>query len=389
MDPIFDVVIVGGGIVGLTAALALVKRDFSVAILDAQGFQFSAKPDTRVYAINQASKNLLSSLGVWEKMDAEVISPYKHMHVWDQGNQNYIDFDAKLIANSSLGCIIEERVIKEALLKVLENESNIFYFAKYKPKDIQTESSYVKISTEQKNIVARLLIIADGKDSTCRSLLHIPTFSKPYNQQAMVATVETEKAHQQTAYQIFNKEGTLAFLPLIDAKTCSIVWSTSPSQADFLMHLEELEFNAELTKAFEQKLGKVKLKSKRYQFPLSMQHTQNYVGQNWLLMGDAAHTIHPLAGLGLNIGLADVSAWIEQLDKSSNKIITNRMLNAYQRERKYEVWQVIALMQGFKTLFSNTFPPIVALRGIGLQCCNSINPIKRLFIEHAAGLRPN
>jgi 2-octaprenylphenol hydroxylase len=230
-------------------------------------------------------------------------------------------------------------------------------------------------------------MIADGANSPTRKKLDVPLTTWSYNQEALVATVSTEKPHQKTAYQVFNPDGPLAFLPLSNPNHCSIVWSTKPSRAQNLLKLNDDAFSSQLTQAFAERLGQVRLESARHQFPLQMRHVKHYVGKNWVLLGDAAHTIHPLAGLGLNVGLADISSWLHHLDSSKSKghLTSMNLLRAYQRERKFVVWQTILLMEGFKHLFSNSHRPITTLRGIGLRFCNEVSPLKRLFIQHAAG----
>jgi len=243
----------------------------------------------------------------------------------------------------------------------------------------------VSVSSDNQTWTASLLIVADGGESPTRQLLQVPVTTRPYQQQALVATVRTELPHQQTAWQRFNPDGPLAFLPLVDKQQCSIVWSTTKARAAWLADLPEDSFNEEIARAFDSPLGAVSLTSQRQQFPLIMRHAQQYTGKNWLLMGDAAHTIHPLAGLGLNLGLADVAAWIHGLDASVTKMPSRKVLSAYQRQRHYEVSKVIALMGGLKALFANSLPPIIGLRGLGLTLCNRLTPLKRLLIEQAAG----
>ena len=215
-------------------------------------------------------------------------------------------------------------------------------------------------------------------------MLNVPITTWPYHQQAIVATIGTEKPHQETAYQVFNTHGPLAFLPLTDSHQCSIVWSTSTAHAQALMVLSDDDFATELTAAFSEKLGRCAVLSRRQQFPLHMRHVERYSGTNWLIMGDAAHTIHPLAGLGLNVGLADLNAWLTNIDAAKSKRWSSKMLGAYQRQRKSAVWQTIAMMSGLKTMFSNPTRPFVTLRGLGLNACNQLSPLKRLFIEHAS-----
>ncbi|MDA9271835.1 FAD-dependent monooxygenase [bacterium] len=387
MSQLFEVIVVGGGVVGLSAAIAMKQRGFSVAVLDAGPLLVGrVTSDPRVYALNQASQCLLNDLGVWSILDKTRLSPYSHMHVWDAKNAAKIDFDARMVGCDQLGVILEESVIKQALLQQAE-ALGVVIFSNTRVCRVLSSNEDIRVfDTNNLSFQARLLIVADGAASVTRQCLDVTMTRWPYHQQAIVATVHTEKSHQKTAYQVFNPEGPLAFLPLSDEHQCSIVWSTSPLRAKELMALSGKDFSHQLANAFAKKLGEIKLLSKRYDFTLSMQHAKQYCGPHWLLMGDAAHTIHPLAGLGLNVGLADLATWIAEMDVAKNSIESNKVLGAYQRQRKYAVWQTIVLMGGLKTLFANPFPPVVALRGLGLSVCDRISPLKRLFIEHAAGL---
>jgi 2-polyprenylphenol 6-hydroxylase len=386
MNSNYDVLVVGGGIVGLTAALAMARRHYHVAVIDGGELTTNIDvPDARVFAINHASKTLFESLGVWDSIDTKRISPYTHMHVWDGVNSASIDFDARTILAPSLGAILEESVIKDALLHRIAQQSNISLYPKQQVEHVECTAEQVKLLSKDGHWVGQLLMIADGAKSPLRDLLGVELTSWPYNHHAIVATVRTEKPHQQTAYQIFNPDGPLAFLPLVDPHHCSIVWSTQPTRVEQLMSLSEEPFCQELSKAFAYRLGQAELISTRHQFPLQMRHVKQYVGHRWLLLGDAAHTIHPLAGLGLNLGLADIDQWLQLLDTHKRSIISKKLLGAYQRSRKHEVWQVILLMEGFKRFFSYTNPPLLTLRGIGLRFCNNFTPLKRLFIQHASG----
>ena len=386
MSQQFDVLVIGGGIVGLTAALAMAQRHYSVAVLDAGKLTANlSKQDLRVYAINQASQNLLEELDVWQYLDAQRVSPYSKMHVWDAANGAAIDFDSRYIAAQYLGSIIEENVLKQALLQQISTQTNIHLFPDSIVDEVHCDAEAVRVHSTNKLWQGHFLMIADGANSPTRQKLNVELTTWSYHQQAVVATVQTEKPHLQTAYQVFNADGPLALLPLVDQNQCSIVWSTNPERAQHLIDLSDDAFNEELTKAFAGKLGQVQVLSSRHQFPLQMRHVKQYSAKGWLLLGDAAHTIHPLAGLGLNLGLADVRSWMNCMDTTKGAIVTTKQLGAYQRERKHAVWQTIMMMEGFKRLFSNTFLPITGLRGLGLNLCNELTPLKRLFIEHAAG----
>lgn len=382
----FDVLIIGGGIIGLAAALGMAARHHKVAVIDAGTFNTDiVKADVRVYAINKASQALLFKLGAWQHLNQQRVAPYEKMHVWDEVNGAYIDFDSRSIASPDLGSIIEESILKEALLRQIAEQPAVTLFPKSSIDAVNVSKDGVTVTAGDILWQGQLLMIADGANSPTRQKLQVGLTTWSYQQHALVATVTTEKAHKSTAYQVFKPKGPLAFLPLADAQQCSIVWSTKPMHVADLMSLHEDEFNDELTKAFASHLGEVKLASARHQFPLQMRHVKQYVGTRWLLLGDAAHTIHPLAGLGLNVGLADVATWLKYLDAHGNSLNSTKARNSYQRERKHAVWQTILLMEGFKQLFSISHTPITSLRGLGLRACNTMNPLKRLFVEHAAG----
>ncbi|MFZ4076613.1 MAG: FAD-dependent oxidoreductase [Legionellaceae bacterium] len=385
MHESFDVMVVGGGVVGLSAALAMLQRGFSVALFDAGDLEAQDQTQGgRVYALNQASQTLLQRLGVWSRLDERQVSSYQSMYVWDALSGAKLEFDARSMAASSLGVMLNEGVLKKALL-VTADGVGLTRFSRCVITRVQPHEQGVSIFSDERAWHARLLIVADGPHSALRTLLHVPMTTWPYHQHAVVAQVQTTKPHQQTAYQVFEGKGALAFLPLVDPYQCSIVWSTSAPHASVLMKASDEQFSASLTQAFESRLGRVDVVGRRHEFPLHMRHTSSYVGPSWMLMGDAAHTLHPLAGLGLNVGLADVDAWCRLLDNRPGELNASRLLHAYQRERKYAVWQVIALMQGLKMLFTSPFSGVVATRGWGLNAVNRLTFLKKYLIAQAAG----
>ena len=380
MSSSFDVVVIGGGVVGLSAALSMHQRGYSVALFDASDDAVVS----RVYAINQASIRLFTALGIWPLIDKTRVQAYEKIHVWDATNKGAIDFDARMIGRNNLGYIMEEASIKDALWVEL-CQKGIDVFKNTRMTSVTLAEDGVNISDGCSEWQGKLMIVADGARSTMRDLLNVAVTSWSYHQEALVTTVVTEKPHLSTAYQVFHEDGPLAFLPLADGHQCSIVWSTAPTTVKTLMALSEAQFERELAHAFEETLGACKLVGNRSHFPLSMRHANVYSGRHWLLMGDAAHTIHPLTGLGLNLGLADLTSWLAFIDAANPSIFSRKILSAYQRERKYEVWKLITVIEGLKALFANSLPPVTFLRGVLLTACDHIPPLKRFFIQQAVG----
>lgn len=382
----YDVLIIGGGVVGLTAALAMAERNFMAAVIDAGPLKVKpSSAESRVYALNHASQHLLQQLGVWQHIKQHGVSPYRRMYVWDAVQGAHIDFDSRSIGTQDLGVIIEESVLKQALLEQIAQQTNIHLFPESCVEEVLSEEECIRVSNQQQTWEGQLLMVADGAHSKARKQLQVSLTDWSYDQLALVATVAVEKAHQQTAYQVFHPDGPLAFLPLSNPHECSIVWSMDSKLAKKLRDHSDEALNELLTQAFEHKLGQVKIISPSHQFPLHMRHVKQYAGSRWMLLGDAAHTIHPLAGLGLNVGLADITSWLRCLDRAQNRLLSKKALGSYQRDRKSAVWQIILLMEGFKRLFGTSVTPIVHLRGLGLSLCNQFIFIKKLVIQHARG----
>lgn len=378
-----DVVIIGGGMVGSLLAFALSEQQFRVAVVE-RGAKKTSLPE-RVSAINIASQQILKRLNVFDKIPPQTISPLQCLSVWDETGGGEIQFDSADVGLPELGSIIENQAIVAAL------QTDRVTIINAQPAKIQQHNDFVELEfTDQTSIKASLCVGADGAHSWLRETLKIPIKEYPYFQQAIIATVKTEKPHQQTGWQAFLPTGPLALLPLADKHHCSIVWSNHNARANELMTMDSVNFECELNNAFGTRLGYINEISERAAFPLMMRHAVKYTDARVALVGDAAHTIHPLAGQGANLGFLDATALLDCLVKARSErkdIASTKTLGHYQRWRKVHNSEMIAAMRLFHELFANAQPFKTQLRSHGLSLVNKIDSIKSHFIKIAVGKR--
>ncbi|MEY8674580.1 UbiH/UbiF/VisC/COQ6 family ubiquinone biosynthesis hydroxylase [Francisella philomiragia] len=386
-----DVVIVGGGMVGLSLALSLHQNGLQVAVIEAREMNYkhlnSDRVETRVSAINHTSKRLLEDLGVWNAIKSNRISPYYQMCVWDDVPSESITISAEEISEHSLGNIVENDVITQALITEISN-TGIEIYANQRIEKIQKNGNgnTELVVLADKIVETSLIVGADGANSFVRDYFNFETKVKPYKHTAIVATLELEKQHNQTAYQRFYDKGVLAFLPLENPNKASIVWSVKTDYADFLMSLADEKFELELAKAINNTFGSVKLLSKRFSFELIQRHAKSYIKSNVVLVGDAAHTIHPLAGQGVNIGFKDVIALSKVVSEAfaKGRLIGHiSMLDKYQRERKLDNTKMIALMKAFKEVFGSENDYIKKARRAGFEFVDKYSIVKSLVVKQA------
>lgn len=384
-----QVTIVGAGMVGAALALMLGRGGVRVALIDGQvpDDNFADVADSRVSAISAASQAMLEGLGAWQHIARK--GPYQAMQVWEKDSFGRLDFAASDVHAQQLGHIVENRQIQLALWRAIASCPSISLYAPVRLSALERGEQAMLLTLDNGDMISTQLVVgADGARSQVRALADIPILFHDYGHHALVATVQCEQLHGGCARQIFRPEGPLAFLPLWQPQQCSIVWSTSPAEADQLMAAEPLQQARRLRLAFDNQLGEVQLLSPLTRLPLTARYARDFVAPRLALVGDAAHTIHPLAGQGVNLGLTDALALAERLldaQAAERDLGQLRVLAPYGRARKTAALKMLAAMGGLKTTFGLKNPLVKFIRNAGLSSVSSLAPVRQLFIEEAMG----
>ena len=393
----YDVVVAGGGLVGLSLGALLSSGDESIRLLivEASGQrQYSPDEgvDLRVSALSRASQSVLCSVGVWERVAAIRVSPYRRMRVWDGSLEGRatgrIEFDAAEIGEPNLGHIVENILVQTVLRERL-SELGVSIRENTTLSGMSPGDGALQLSLSDKDrIETRLLVAADGVASSTRARLGIRTRDWRHEQTAVVSHVETEFEHQNTALQRFLPRGPLALLPLKDGRS-SVVWSTEAAHAEALLQMSSEAFCDALSAASENVLGAIRAHDRRATFPLKSLHALAYTAHRAALIGDAAHAVHPLAGQGVNLGLLDAAALAELIldaiaaDQDPGE---QRLLRRYERWRKGQNLAMLLGLDGLNRLFSNESPWLGAVRGLGLAVADRSSLAKSFFARRALGL---
>ena len=392
-----DLLVVGAGMVGSALALALKDSGLNILLLD--GSPLSVKPFTvqdpfepRVSALSAASQRILQRLGAWDGIRSRRISPYSHMHVWDGSGTGHIHFSAASVHAEVLGHIVENRVVQDALLECLQGTDTQMLANARLEQMRRSGDDWLLTLADGRTLRAPLVIAADGANSAVRRLTGCETREWDYQHHAIVTSVRCAQAHLQTAWQRFTDHGPLAFLPLEregQQDWCSIVWSTTPEQAEKFMALDDEAFCRELEFAFEGRLGDVLSADPRVRVPLRQRHAKRYVAEGLALIGDAAHTIHPLAGQGVNLGLLDAAVLADVLLHATDRgerLADVRVLSRFERRRMPHNLALMAAMEGFERLFQSDSLTARWVRNTGLKWVNQMPEAKALFVRQALGL---
>lgn len=392
-----DIVIVGAGMVGSALALALQSLPLKIVLLDggslsAQPLDFQRPFAPRVSALSLASERILTRLQAWSGIQQRRACPYYQMEVWDGDGTGNIQFSAADVHAEHLGHIVENDLVQDALLEQLAN-SPIQLLAHSRLEQLTRSQNGWQLSlSDQSQLTTPLLIAADGANSAVRRLTQAPTREWDYLHHAIVTSVQTEQPHQHTAWQRFTATGPIALLPLTGQPPaghwCSLVWSTTPEHARHLMALDSQVFNQALGQAFEYRLGKIIHSDQRFSIPLRQRHLKRYVQPGLAFIGDAAHTIHPLAGQGVNMGFLDAASLAENLIAAAQRgeqLASERVLSRFERQRMPHNLTMMGAMEGFQHLFQSDHLALRLARNFGLKLMNDTPLSKALITRQALG----
>ena len=389
--PALDIVVVGGGMVGAAAALALSRAGFKTALVEArapQPWQPQHEMDLRVVGLAPSSIQLLDDMDVWTSIREARSSAYSHMHVWDAESGASISFDAASEDRQQLGYIVENNLVQWTLWQALE-AAGVQRLCPSQVLAFEAREDRIQLELDDgQSLNAGLLVAADGAASPLRQLAGIGTRGRDYEQSAVVAHLQTERPHENTAWQRFLPAGPLALLPLADGRS-SLVWSMPEDEARRVLALDDQGFLGELGIASDFRLGRILATSARAAFPLKLQLAQRYQAERFVLLGDAAHAVHPLAGQGVNLGLRDVTELRDTLVAArlaGRDIGAEHVLRRYARRRRSADTLDALGLDALARIYAWQSPPMVAARGFGVRLLDRLSPIKRRIADHAAGI---
>lgn len=398
--PDFDIAICGGGMVGATLAALLVQepslRDLRIALIEAQVPTLPQGNDVniRVSAISRASQRILTKAGAWPLLQAAQCSPYDDMVVWDAaskpGDSAVLRFSASNLGEPDLGHIIANDCLQWAAWDAASHERITCFAAQLTSIALEAQAANVVLA-DGRRLTARLVVGADGARSLSRSCVGIHARVRHYAQTALVTHVRTERPHQRTAWQRFLPQGPIAFLPLNDGRS-SIVWTTTPEHAEALLHMDEAALAHHIAAAADHVLGEVSIAAPRAAFPLQLAQVDEYCRHRFVLVGDAAHSIHPLAGQGVNLGFMDAAALVQVLSETRQAGGCLESLSEMPALRRYERWRktensfALGLVDGLNRLFSNHRQDAGLLRRAGLRLIQQQPLTKRALMLRALGL---
>lgn len=386
----FDVIIVGAGLVGASLAAALKDSGLHVALIEGRAPAALAQDeswDSRIYAINPANARFLDQVGVWRHLNQSRITPVHEMHIWGDNAAARLDFSAYQAGVEELAFIAENRLLQDGLWRALQGQPNVAVFCPAACSALEVGDEAVILTLRDGSMLrAKLIVGADGRESWVRANAGIEANPRAYGQDGVVANFETEKPHNNCAYQWFREDGILAYLPL-PGNRISIVWSAFDALSQELMALPPDEFCSRVQEAGRNTLGQLRLIAPPAAFSLRLLNLEHLVKPRVALIGDAAHNVHPLAGQGVNLGFQDAQqlARVLRQKESQRDCGDALLLRRYERARKEDILAMQLVTDGLQRLFNNPDPLLRALRNSGLSLANHLDGLKNHLMRHAIG----
>ena len=386
----YDVVIIGGGMVGASLAAALKNhQDKKIAVVEAYPFQSDSQPsfDDRSIALSYGSRRIFESIGLWDKLEPE-IEAIKSIHVSDRGHLGATRLHHTEENVEALGYVAESKVIGRVLMSEAQNLNHVDWYCPATIKSLQPieSATRIEIETGEKLIAlqGRLLVAADGVQSATRQLASIATKQDDYQQSAVITNVQTDQLHQGVAFERFTDTGPIAFLPMTENRY-SVVWTCQRDDAQRVLNLTDKEFISELQQRFGFRAGNIKKAGARVSYPLIYTEAEQLTRGRIVVIGNAAHALHPVAGQGYNLALRDV-AELAELIVSADDPGNELLLAEYHASRFKDMQRVHTITDTLVKLFSNNISPIGHARAMGLICVNLIAPIRTLMARQSMGL---
>ena len=402
----FDLIIIGGGLVGASLACALEKSSLRIAIVEAFPFktddsEYQPAFDARSVALSYTSKQVFDGMGLWSSINKLGVAAIKKIHISDRGHAGITRLSAEDENVDALGYVVETRVIGKALFDRLKKQKNVTLIAPAKLKNFDLSSDIASATIEVTNddnlveskvLTTKLLVAADGDDSFVRRLSGVRIKQRNYEQSAVIANIATDQPHHNQAFERFTDSGPLALLPMAATENednrYSLVWTINSSEQEDMMIWSDEIFLEKLKARFGERAGQFTGVSARHVYPLSLMRAKEHVRERLAIIGNAAHTLHPVAGQGFNLGLRDVAALSQVIidaERENKDIGLLDNLNIYADWRKRDHIQTAMATDSLVRVFSNNFLPLAALRNLGLVVVDLVPPLKKVFARHAMG----
>ena len=393
MQDDYDIIIIGAGMVGASLALSLQDQPLRIGLIEAVPFSNSPQSyDARTTALSYGTRRIFEGMRLWDDLVAK-LTPIKKIHVSDQGHFGFTHLDAAEHDIEAFGYVVENADLGKLFADTLATLANVELLCPARVEDLIVDAAQAKVSIDRgeagkQTLTARLVVLADGKKSAVRERLGIETRQEQYGQSAIMVNITPKHSHRDVAYERFTRNGPLAFLPMSENR-CAVIWTQRDEQLDATMQLDDAAFLMALQENFGWRLGRLEKVGKRHVYPLSSMRSQELVRPRLALIGNAAHTLHPIAGQGFNLGLRDVAVFAQVLVdalKAGRDPGDISVLNEYAKRRQRDQRIVSTLTNSLVRLFSTDFSPLVPARNAGMVVADLIPPFKSALVRQGMGL---